>query len=199
MSIARVKASSLTQGLPKRKTILAGNETILPGSYESIATVTASGGESSLSFTSIPSTYKHLQVRGIARTNRASVEDQVRFRFNSDTSSNYAWHWLQGDGSTAAAQSETTKVSAWSIEASANNATASSFGAFVIDILDYASANKTKTLRTLTGYDANGNGLIVLGSNLWYKAPEIISTITIAPIFGTSFSQYSTFALYGIK
>ena len=54
-------------------------------SYESIQTVTVgSGGQSTISFTSIPSTYKHLQIRMLARATGASTVGLIRF--NSDAS-----------------------------------------------------------------------------------------------------------------
>ena len=75
-------------------------------SYESIATVTVgSGGSSSIDFTSIPSTYTHLQLRMTARCTAQSGGNptNVYLRFNSDSGSNYAWHQLAGNGSAASA------------------------------------------------------------------------------------------------
>jgi len=170
-------------------------------SYESIATTTLNSNTSSITLTSGGSwaDYKHLQLRGIIRTDRSAVEDQVRMRFNSDTASNYAWHWLIGDGSSASAQNASSSSSPWTIESSGNTATSGSFGAFVIDILDINSTSKNKTIRSLTGYDGNGNGTIVLSSNLWFKTPEAITSLTISPIFGANLLTYSQLALYGIK
>ena len=73
-------------------------------SFESIATVTVgSGGSSSISFSSIPSTYKHLQVRCIARSSRTQNSGYGVIRFNSDTGTNYSYHSLAGDGASASA------------------------------------------------------------------------------------------------
>ena len=53
-------------------------------SYESIATVSVgSGGQSSIVFSSIPSTYKHLQLRAIARTDYAAASIAFHLQFNS--------------------------------------------------------------------------------------------------------------------
>ena len=72
------------------------------GSFESIATTTVgSGGTSSIDFTSIPSTYQHLQLRIISRVSNADTGDNIFLQFNGDTSSNYSWHYMEGDGSTA--------------------------------------------------------------------------------------------------
>jgi hypothetical protein len=151
-----------------------------------------SGGTSSVSFTSIPSTYKHLQVRAIAY---ASSAGNIQGRFNSDSGNNYARHYMYGDGSSPAAGNDTSisYVNFGYVPASSNY-----FSAAVTDILDYTSTSKNKTTRTLTGYDANGSGLIIQYSGLWFATPAAITSITITPQTGT-FSQYSQFALYGIK
>ena len=170
-------------------------------SYESIATTTVgAGGTSTITFSSIPSTYKHLQIRAISRTNRGDTNDFMTVRFNSDTGTNYAYHSLYGNGASAgAADTGTSTGTPWSGVTAGGNATASIFGAVIWDVLDYQNTNKYKTLRLLSGTDQNGTtGRIYFQSNLW-QSTSAISTVTIIPTFGSSFSQYSHFALYGIK
>jgi hypothetical protein len=175
----------------------------VPNSYESIATVTVgSGGQATVSFTSIPSTYKHLQLRFIARTTSA-VSSQGNFiglRFNSDTSANYYAHQLRGEGSgTPNASAFTTQSTGYVQRASNANNGANIFGTGLIDVLDYTSTTKYKTVRNLGGYDANGSGQVILMSNLWYNSTiAAISTILLTPEAG-NFAEYSSFALYGIK
>ena len=162
-------------------------------SYESIATVTVgAGGQSTITFSSIPSTYQHLQIRYFSQS--TSGESIPLLRFNSDTGSNYAWHQLYGDGSSAGSSGGTSSTSIY-----ANNypSNANIFGASVLDILDYANTSKYKTTRVLGGYDTNGGGQALLRSGLWMST-SAISTITFSPSSG-NFSQYSSFALYGIK
>ena len=168
-------------------------------SYESIATVTVGGGgSSSISFTSIPSTYQHLQVRLMARTNRATEADFLTVIFNSDTGSNYSYHYLQGDGTSAASSNSVNSPYVLLNRFAASSATSGVNGVGVLDVLDYANTNKYKTTRSLAGYDNNGSGVIELDSGNWRNTAAITS-ITIAPGAGTSFNQYSSFALYGIK
>ena len=72
-------------------------------SYESIATVTVgAGGSSSVTFSSIPSTFKHLQVRGLVQLANGSGE--LDFRFNGDTGSNYSYHRIYGNGASVVAE-----------------------------------------------------------------------------------------------
>ena len=194
MAISRATASSITQGLPKQKTMLAGNSTILPGSYESIATVTVgAGGAASVTFSGIPSTYTHLQIRAIARYTSAGAV-QYPVRFNSDSATNYSDHNLRGNGSAASAGADVSDVFMYFDRASSTSETAGVFGAIVIDILDYANTNKYKTVRTLGGYDNNGSGMIALNSGLW-RSTAAVNTI----LFNISVAQYSSFALYGIR
>jgi len=196
MAITKLSDSSITTG-DKYISMLAGNSAYIPlapASYESIATVTVGGGgAANVEFTSIPSTYTNLQVRGIARS--TSTECDIKVQLNSDTGSNYAYHRLYGTGSSVGADgtaSQTTMFYCGRI-----NASSSVFGANIIDILDYKNTNKNTTLRTLMGFDANGSGYASLGSGLWMNT-NAVTSIKLIPHAG-NFAQYSQFALYGIK
>lgn len=166
-------------------------------SYESISTVTVgSGGAASISFSSIPSTYKQLQVRGIGRTTSSS--NPIFIQLNSDTTtSNYYSHALYGNGSAAYAQAEGSTYSQYVNYFPISTDTASAFGAVVIDVLDYQNTNKYKTVRALGGFDKNGGGFAWFNSTLW-KNTNAITNITIQPYSG-NLAEYSSFALYGIK
>jgi hypothetical protein len=160
--------------------------------FESIATtVVGSGGSSTITFSSIPATYTHLQVRASWLNSNNSNN---WFRTNGDTGSNYAGHSLFGDGSTAQSGNYTSNNEGNLI---AFSFTSTGETVAVIDILDYANTNKYKTTRTLAGQDTNGSGQIALRSSLWQNTAAITS-LTFYSQTGT-FSQYSSFALYGIK
>lgn len=180
--------------------VASGNYPRVTNSYESIATYTATGTVSTISFTSIPSTYKHLQVRGIVRGNTASTLDAVKMTFNSDTSgSNYVTlHQIYGSGSSAAAQSSTGNGWIYQSYLAGNSAGANTFGAYVTDVLDYTSSNKNKTTRTLAGIDNNGSGYVTFSSGLWMNSSTAINRIDLE-VEGSTFRQYSSIALYGIK
>ncbi len=162
----------------------------VPNSYESIATVTVGGGgSSSISFTSIPSTYAHLQIRITEAYSGSGFNPRVRF--NSDTGSNYSWHYVLGDGTSASAGAGASVTSMFLN----SNTALSTMTVHIIDILDYVNTNKYKTIRVLDGYDANGSGYIDLWSGNWRNT----SAITNITIDGGTFAQYSSFALYGIR
>jgi hypothetical protein len=150
-------------------------------------------GASSVSFTNIPGTYSHLQIRYIVRT--ATAGQNLLMTANSDTTSaNYRGHILAGTGSSAVAVDLGNNVGY--ITGFGGLSTSSFYGG-VLDILDYASTNKNKTIRLLGGADANGSGEVHLISGVWLNSSTAISTLSFsAP---TAFSQYSQFALYGVK
>jgi hypothetical protein len=160
-------------------------------SYESIATVTVgSGGSSSIDFTSIPSTYTHLQIRAIGIGTGFAYS---YLGFNSDTATNYSYHQLSGDGATASSAGGASTTLIYALQG-ASSATFPASG--VIDILDYTDTNKYKTVRVLAGYDKNGTGEMYFRSGNW-RSTSAITSIKLSP--NTSFAQYSSFALYGIK
>jgi hypothetical protein len=172
-------------------------------SYESIQTVTVGGGGSAtVSFTSIPSTFKHLQVRYLAQTNRGTYgTDNILIRLNSDTAGNYSVHSITGDGAsvTAGAGTSTTQFSSQATGSGAST----TYGAGVMDLLEYANTNIYKTSRILSGADHNGTiagygGQILFSSGGW-RSTSAVTTIQFRPEFGSAFTQYSQFALYGIK
>jgi hypothetical protein len=176
-------------------------------SFFSIATSTvSSGGTSAISFSSIPSTYKHLQVRAFARgtaTGNADYRESLRMRVNGDTGSNYTLHRLWGDGVAVTGVNVAGKTeyeTAGMVQD--GDGLANAFGYAVVEILDYASTNKYKTFRSLTGFDNNTTGTsqkqggILLTSCVWMNT-NAISSLTM--YCSANIAQYSHFALYGIK
>ena len=157
-------------------------------------------GASSVSFTNIPNTYTHLQVRCIARTSAAQDRESIKLTFNSDTGSNYARHSLWGSGSAASAYGGASEAYVLLTDFAAASATASIYGAAITDILDYANTNKYKTVRSLGGVDLNAAVTVYdgLNSGLWQNT-NAITSITLTPFGGSNLVQYSQFALYGVK
>lgn len=178
--------------------MLAGNTTFVDSIFDSIATANGTGSSGTITFSSIPDTYKHLQIRYIGRNSATgSAFATLRLRMNGYTSA-YPLHRLFGDGATASAYAATTEVYIQdNMSMASNSATASVFGAGIIDILDYADTNKFKTLRALSGTDNNGSGHIILGSGL-YQQTTAVTSITLEAN-GVNWQTNSTFALYGIR
>ena len=168
-------------------------------SYESIASANGTGSSGTITFSSIPSTYKHLQIRTFARTTAAEVNQNIGIRLNSDSGSNYTYHILYDDGAQnpiAAAATGLTYGLAGRVAGA--SATANVYGAGVTDILDYTSTSINKTIRTNAGDDRNGGGLIIFESSLWLNT-SAITNIQLLDNAGGYFTTDSVFALYGIK
>jgi hypothetical protein len=164
------------------------------GSYESIATITASGSSPTASFTSIPSTYKSLQIRFNLRSNSSGWG--VALRLNNDTAGNYARHQLYGTGATATADgiASVTSINVAVVNIGTDT-TQPTVG--IIDLIDYASTTKTKTIRAFSGLDKNGSGEIGLHSGLWNNTAAV-NRVDIT-LIAENFTSGSTFSLYGIK
>ena len=174
--------------------------TISTTSYQSIATVTVgSGGSANITFSSIPSTYTHLQIRGSSKSTRVGAgQENIYFSLNGDTGgNNYSNHGLQGNGSSTSGFAGVNAPGNGVIFSYTANSETDILGAQIIDILDYANTNKYKTLRGLSGFDSNGAGFILFSSALW-RNTNAITSINLLPSSGV-FAQYTQFALYGIK
>lgn len=171
------------------------------GAYDSIATTTVgAGGSSSITFSSIPSGYTHLQVRYLARTARVATGDTLKLQINSDSGANYNGHYLYGNGTSALAGSYGASSGFYYAGAlTAASSTSNTFAGGVIDLLDYADTNKFKTGRILSGNDMNTtDGTVFFTSGLW-RSTSAITSITLTNDSATNFAQYSQFALYGVK
>jgi hypothetical protein len=169
------------------------------GAYDSLAVVTVpSGGLSSIEFAGIPTGYKHLQIRCIENiTNSFNDQGYSSLQFNGDTTSSYSRHQVTGSGSSSGSYGVGSQTSAVYGFAYLVNANSLYFANNIIDILDYSSNTKTKTLKTLSGMDFNGSGFIGMFSAGWFKT-EPITSIRLFNTTG-SFRENSQFALYGVK
>lgn len=168
------------------------------GAYDSIATVTVGSPVASINFSSIPQTYTHLEIRWMARsTDVGAAVSQFYWYLNNSRPATYASHWTRGTGSSTLSQGQSSDQQIYFQYATGGGAAASIFGVGVTSILDYTNTNKNKTHRTLSGFDSNGSGQIVIASGL-IPITAALTSIDIFPDSG-NIAQYSQFALYGVK
>ena len=199
MSVRKFSSASISSVQPKGSKFW--NQETFPGTYESIVTaIVDSGGASSVEFTSIPSTYKHLQIRAIGKVvNTTAYAKDVLLQFNSDTGNNYSRHQIAGDGSATSvgAGVSTNHITIGSFPD--NNFGSSFFSSFVCDILDCTDTNKYKTVRSLGGYEVNNATYsgTKFASGSW-RNTNAITSIKIY-IDDRNIDQYSHFSLYGIR
>jgi hypothetical protein len=166
-----------------------------------IASQTGNGSATNITFSSIPTGFTHLQVRCYLRGVRSFSAEQVYIRLNGDTGNNYAYHYMNGNGSST----DTSGVASTNVilthEMPAANETANIYSVIITDILDWQDTNKNKTIRSLSGYDNNANtGLI--SSKVWFSSGLRINTAAITSVTILSngaFTSASRFDLYGIS
>lgn len=194
MSVSSVKTGATGISL------LTGNTAYDPSNFVSIATGTVAAGATAsvITFSSIPTTYSHLQLRMLAR---ATAANTMYVRFNGDSgSTNYDNHRFNGNGSTIAADARINYSALYvSSRGYGISATANIGSAIVMDILDYTSTNKYKTTRTISGQEYNSGSTddIEITSGSW-KSTSAISSIDIT-INSSTLAQYTHIALYGVK
>ena len=156
--------------------------------YEPITTVTATGGNSILVMSSIPATYTDLI---LAVNGNNSADDEFQLRFNSDSGSNYRVLFLYGEGTapTAAEYISTTYAQMGGIY-STGTRTGSNF----INIGSYSNTNVHKTVVSI----ANSGNYIQFRTNTW-RSTSAINRIDAFLASGSTFTNPTTFSLYGIK
>jgi hypothetical protein len=175
--------------------VIASSRLVAPaGDYESIQTVVSTAGQSSISLTSIPSTYKHLQLR--MSNIRYQGDQLIKITYNSNSSTIYGAHTFIGNGSVVASSGGGSNTR-WDALYVPNNAQSPNIGmSAVIDIFDY-TADTNRSSRMLLGVDFNGSGRVGI-EDCAFLSTTAINTITFAP-FSTTFIAGCKFALYGIK
>jgi hypothetical protein len=195
MAINRVSQSSIQQAFPKFNTVWDGRSAV--GSMDTIGVTTLNASTSSITFSSIPQTYSHLQIRLFA--NSTSNPD-IFYTFNGDTGNNYTRHYIYGAGSGTGAAGSSLSQASGSVGYAPISSNTNVFGSTVLDVLDYTNTNKNTTTRSLSGYVLDSSGFIVMYSGVWLNTSAITS-ISIFPnqASASSFGQYTSAALYGIK
>lgn len=168
----------------------------MPATYEPIASTTLTSTATSITFSSISSSYTDLRVVLFANTTNAGGEENSFMRFNSDSSTNYSNTWLTGDGGSRASGQVQSATAIWS-RWSEYGAGTSVWTMTTFDIFNY-TGSKFKTVLATGSADANGSGWVTRTVGIW-RSTSAITSITL-PVQGAgSFEIGTTAALYGIK
>jgi hypothetical protein len=176
------------------------------GDYELIQTSFGNGSSVNVTFSSLPQTYKHLQLRMTTRTNGGGFTNEwLRMRFNGVTTSTYNTHNLWGTGSTVSSNGGSSQTSMEDIaRVPGNLAETGVYGATIIDILDYTNASKNKTIRVSGGYHepTSSSYYVNLTSGL-FRSTSAVTQIDLFSLVSNAglgfFDTASRFSLYGIK
>lgn len=199
MAITKLSNSGILSGNLKYDSMLAGNQA---GATFLIQRINSTPSATTVTFSNIPQNYQHLQIRGIVKTtSTAHIARSCNVLLNNDSAANYAKHTLLGNGTSVTASGNASTANPSIIYASGSDATVGSsiFGVFIVDIHDYTSTSKNKTMRSFNGMNYNTattSGNVRLESALWMSTAAI-TTISISVDVG-NFAAGSTFALYGM-
>lgn len=178
--------------------------TPVSGSFESIASATTGTG-GIITFSSIPNTYKHLQLRFITKSTYTTAQlgwgNSMILVINGSSTVSRS-HFVYGNGTSATAESASgdNYIQIYGTNMSSVSGTANMFAAGIVDIHDYSSTTKNKTFRSFAGLDIN-SGTNFAGPALnsgFIASTAAISNITLYSAFD-NFATGSRFSLYGIK
>ena len=173
--------------------------------YVRLQTTILTSVASSVTFSSLDSysSYKHLQVRMSLRNEISGTgSDSLRMRVNGVTSSVYAEHHLRGTGSAVQSGGNISSTSMRPSIAFIKRAgsIANTFGAGVLDILDFSNSSNNKTFRLFVGEaDTASSTQIGLGEGLFQSTNPITSIEFTTGAGGENFSVGCRFSLYGIR
>jgi hypothetical protein len=168
----------------------------MANTYTLIEAKTLGTTTASVTFSSIPATYTDLLLKISSRNN--DIYNEIHFRFNGNSGSNYSGLNLYGNGSITQSSSSSSISSLQNLTVqSVSTQTASTFGNVELYIPNYTSSNNKSI--SADGVQENNatSAQTMLGAGLWAQTAAITS-IEAFPSIG-SFVQYSTFYLYGIK
>ena len=160
--------------------------------YASIATVTVgSGGQTTIVFSSIPQTYKHLEIA-------MSILGSSYGALSTNNGGGSREHYMLGAGSGVGSTANNTGSL---VPVDSSSSTTHPMVMFA-RILDYTSANKFKSVRDYEGFNTNSSGEVIVNSALLNggSSASAITSLTFTATAGSSiFAQGTVASLYGIK
>jgi hypothetical protein len=152
--------------------------------YKALANITLSSDVTTVTFSSIPSTYRDLIV---IFDGENTMSDRTKLRFNGDTGSNYSDIYIIGTGSSAISSTQSSTYISLAGGVSGTNRFNSA-----INIMDYSATDKHKTALIRTDTKSHH---VTAWAGRWANT----SAITSVAIIGDSLKSGMTFALYGIE
>ena len=175
-------------------------------SFESIASTRLTSAAPNITFSSIPNTFQHLQLRGIVRGTVSSSQQTAAIRFNGDSGGNYNAHTIISKANAPTTYETGPDTMMEFYEIPGGNQAAGIFGPVIIDILNYKSTDKYKVIRVLYGFSNNSTSVggtksatISIFSGVWFNTNAITSISLIEQSGNNSYATGTTFSLYGIK
>ena len=154
--------------------------------YTALANITLGSSASSVTFSSIPATYRDLI---LVSDYAASGVSYLQLQINSDTGTNYSFVTMYTDPAVISASNTYDRfyLTTNTIQSGARIAS-------VAQIMDYSATDKHKTVLSRQNFTrATGTQVVEAQASRWAST----SAITSLQVSG-GFSSGATFALYGI-
>jgi hypothetical protein len=168
-----------------------------PIAFELISTsLINAGGTYSVDFTSISSSYTHLQLRIVAESNQSVASDQLLIKVNSVAAGNYGRHRTYSVGGSPFAAGGSGDSIIPYIPGSADGTNI--FGFVIAEFMDYTNTNKLKTIRMMNGFQGPSGRWQEFQSGL-YNSTSAITAINVSINSGYYFNTGTRLSLYGIK
>jgi len=158
--------------------------------YTALATVTLGTTTASVTFGSIPATYRDLILIDHAIANEGSTIGML-LRYNGDTASNYSTVFMFGDVTNATVSGSTTTTGAIASRIPNVNRSAG-----VTTIMDYSATDKHKTSLSRGNALGQANVSVIAYASRWANT-DAITSLTVLLESG-SFLSGSTLSLYGV-
>lgn len=165
------------------------------------------GGAATIDINPVASGYNHLLLIVALRTNHTNTADTVLLRFNNDAVAGNYYALGQRIIHSAALVTNEALATVGGIRmhsaAAATNSAANLFGFITIWIHNYLMTGFSGTYRAIAKYEGfvpgvnTGEPVTTQGGG-HYLAAGAINRITLLPLNGTIFEQYSSYALYGV-
>ena len=176
----------------------AGGAAVAPA-YDLLETEVLGSGANTFTFSSLSTysaDYQHLQIREVARNTSGSGTRLISMRFNGDTGANYSNHVL---GATTSVFRGGDVNNSQMYYGNGNELTTTNlYYSSIIDINDFASTNKYKTMRVLMGSSNDSPSVIWLGSGSWRNLAAIDS-VTLFTGNASNYEVGSRWSLYGLR
>ena len=166
----------------------------MPSTYTPIATTTLGSSQTTVTFSSIASTYTDIVV--VASMKTVVPAFQPILRFNSDTGTNYSATALSGNGSSAVSTRHTSQNGIYVNPGAGTGGTVGNFMPWIISVQNYSNATTYKTaIARFNNPDAIVNALV----GMWRNTAAITTISLTAETGSGDFQSGSTFTLYGVK
>lgn len=165
------------------------------GGYECIATTILGSTAPSITFSSIPNLYRHLEIRYTAQS---SGNNRTLFmRVNGDTTTSYVNSNIAAANTSISANTNTGRTDMLLATLLDPTFEGNVFTTGIITIADYKETSKHKTLRMLAGFNGDSQRNAIFGAGMWAKT-NAIDSITLG-VVADNMAAGSRFSLYGIR